>query len=138
LRLLQHLKAIHSHVYPGDQKTYYSAETSMRTLAASLINERLRPALQANAEQLDQIEALIAGAGEKPHSRPDEEPEASARNPGISGLTSTKPQQLKSGHRKQDHVVTATLRSRLQSLRTWNRSIQKLIPLAQGLIGRKK
>ncbi len=61
-----------SQVYvPRDRRTFYEAETKMRTLFSSALNESVRPHLEGNARLIEGIEARIDEQAEELGSKAD-------------------------------------------------------------------
>jgi HTH-type transcriptional regulator, glycine betaine synthesis regulator len=60
LKFLTKIGAISLVYVPRDRRTFYEAETSMRKLFSSALNESVRPHLEGNARFVEGIEDLIA------------------------------------------------------------------------------
>jgi len=62
LKFLTKIGAISLVYVPRDRRTFYEAETSMRKLFSSALNESVRPHLEGNARLVEGIEERIAAA----------------------------------------------------------------------------
>lgn len=59
LRTLKRIRAVRTEYRHGDRRTYYSAETSLRSLFAGLMEETVLPHLRSSNESLGEIETLV-------------------------------------------------------------------------------
>lgn len=59
LRMLVEIGAASTVYVPGDRRTFYQAETSMRKLFGGALNRALRPHLEGNRESLASLEKCI-------------------------------------------------------------------------------
>ncbi|MDG2125929.1 MAG: hypothetical protein P8J87_19675 [Verrucomicrobiales bacterium] len=59
LQTLLKLNAIHTVYVAGDRRTFYAAETSVRTLFSNFINDTVRPHLASGEAQLDLISQML-------------------------------------------------------------------------------
>ncbi len=59
LRFLESHHAVHRVFLPGDRRTYYRAETSLRTLFVGLLENKVRPQIQSSEERLEFLAASI-------------------------------------------------------------------------------
>ncbi|CAN5419907.1 hypothetical protein BH23VER1_BH23VER1_34870 [soil metagenome] len=66
LRALQKLKAVTTVYVPGDRRTFYQAETSVRKLTTGFLNDTVRPHLEASEDHL----ATIASHLDSHHDDP--------------------------------------------------------------------
>jgi DNA-binding transcriptional regulator GbsR (MarR family) len=64
LKFLTGIGAISLVYVPRDRRTFYEAETSMRKLFSSALNESVRPHLESNARLVEGIEETITAAGD--------------------------------------------------------------------------
>lgn len=62
LKFLNGIGAISFVYVPRDRRTFYEAETSMRKLFSSALNESVRPRLKDNARLVENIEETISSA----------------------------------------------------------------------------
>ncbi len=76
LKFLVKIGAISQVYVPRDRRTFYEAETKMRTLFSSALNESVRPHLEGNArliagieERIDAVTGAIGGKAEHYHHR---------------------------------------------------------------------
>lgn len=60
LKMLQHLNTVEPVHQHADRRTFYRAETSIRRLVGSLLDEKVRPHLQQSEERLEQISQRLA------------------------------------------------------------------------------
>jgi len=66
LRFLQGIQAIRAERRPGERRSLYFPETSLRNLLSGVLSNTLQPRLQHSAEQIDALEALA----HQPHTHP--------------------------------------------------------------------
>lgn len=60
LRLLESAQAVHRVFLPGDRRTHYRAEISLRALFAGLVENKVRPHLQSSEERLEFLSSRLA------------------------------------------------------------------------------
>ncbi len=69
LKSLVKIGAVSIVYVPGDRRSYYQAESSMRKVFGDALRESIRPHLEGNRQHLLEIEKLTEAAGEDPALR---------------------------------------------------------------------
>lgn len=66
LRFLREIGAVRPVYQPGERRDFFTAETSLRRLAAGFLKEKLEPHLEGGRERLEALEARLGEGGEAP------------------------------------------------------------------------
>jgi DNA-binding transcriptional regulator GbsR (MarR family) len=66
IRFLKSINALNAAYQPGDRRDHHTAETSLRSIADGLVNQKIAPQLQDGAQRLKSLKSQYSSSELKP------------------------------------------------------------------------